>query len=51
MEALGKVEKSIEFNFSGYVLEIYSQLGGHWKAQINHLDIKNTAKAWGERQL
>ncbi len=39
LEALGKmlVQKSIEYQFGGYVLEIYSQLGGHGKTQINHL--------------
>ena len=31
------LKKCNEFNFDGYVLEIYSQLGGHGKPQINHL--------------
>lgn len=40
-QALAKmlVEKAREYNFDGYVLEIYLQLGGHGKTEINHLVI------------
>jgi chitinase domain-containing protein 1 len=39
IESLAKmlVSKANEYKFGGYVLEIYSQLGGHGKTQINHL--------------
>ena len=39
LDSLAKmlVKKANEYKFGGYVLEIYSQLGGHGKTQINHL--------------
>lgn len=39
LESLSKmlVNKANEYKFGGYTLEIYSQLGGHGKTQINHL--------------
>jgi chitinase domain-containing protein 1 len=38
-EALAKmlVSKASEFGFDGYVLEIYMQLGGQGKTEVNHL--------------
>lgn len=36
--------KSNKYNFNGYVLEIYLQLGGHGKAEINHLIVDLAAK-------
>ena len=41
LDSLAKmlVKKANEYKFGGYVLEIYSQLGGHGKTQINHSNI------------
>lgn len=46
IDALAKmlVDKSLEYKFDGYVFEIYLQLGGQGKHEINHLltDLANT---------
>ena len=51
IESLTKmlIKKSIDFKFNGYVLEIYMQLSGYGKNNINHL-VSDLAKGLHEQQ-
>ncbi|RNA40281.1 chitinase domain-containing 1 [Brachionus plicatilis] len=46
IDSLAKMllKKSIDFQFNGYVLEVYMQLSGHGKNSINHL-VRDLCKA------